>query len=363
LVERHNVAVFSSNFALYGDISSRVLTTLLPFADQIESYSIDENFLLLANAKGGLLHYGKEVKRTVFQHVRVPVSVGIAPSKTLAKLATMSAKKIPQIGGVCVLDAAPKWNWVLKRIAPTEIWGIGKRIGARLHDSGIYTGYDLATSDPKRIRKICGVNIERTVAELNGISAFELEEHPPAKKQIYVTRSFGTKTAELQPILEAISGHASLAAQKVRAQNHLATTITVFIHTSRFGSNFHQASRVVQLPHPTNDERDIIRAARMAVTEMYNMSKSQPHLYAKAGLGILDAVDKKYHQGDLLTSSQSSQSQNLMSVLDSIRKTQGRGSIFIGARGCTPVSSTAARNDFHSAQYTTKWSDIPIVKA
>jgi DNA polymerase V len=361
LIEKHNVTVFSSNFPLYGDISSRFADTLIPFSADLEKYSVDELFILLPGITGGLHHYAESIKDTVFKHLRLPVCVGVAPTKTLAKLANHAAKKIPKLNGVCVLDSPDKWEWVLKRCPVTDIWGVGQRLGARLNDAGITTGYDLATANQKLIKKVCGVNTERTLSELNGTPVFELEQNPPDKKQIYVTKSFGEKTTELLPILEAVSSHASLATQKLRSQNHLAKTINVFIHTSRFASNFHQASRVVLLPYPTNDERVVVGAARQAARDMYNRSKTYPHLYAKAGFGILEAVDRKYHQHDMLTPSQSAKTDSLMTTLDSIRDRQGRNSIFIGARGC--ISKTTPHFDFASPQYTTRWKDIPVVKS
>lgn len=361
LIQKHRVTVFSSNFPLYSDISMRFADTLSQFCNELEQYSVDECFLALPNATGDLKPYGQSIKKTVFKHLRLPVCVGIAPTKTLAKLANNAAKKIPQLDGVCVLDQAEKWNWVLKRCATTDIWGVGRKLGERLKGAGIHTAYELAAADQKLIKRVCGVNIQRTVTELNGRPVFELEQNPPDKKQIYVTRSFGEKTTELEPILQAISGHASLAAQKVRAQNYLATTVNVFLHTSRFGNNFHHVNRVVPLPYPTNDERVIVGVARVAVTEMYNSGSGANHLYAKAGFGILEAVDRKYYQGDLLTPEQSAKADSLMATLDAIRQAQGRNSIFIGARGV--MQSTAPTHDFSSPQYTTRWKDLPVVKA
>ena len=305
--------------------------------------------------------FSLEIKKRIWDHVRVPVCVGIAPSKTLAKFANNAAKKIPSASGVCVLDTPEKWDWVLKRCKATDVWGVGKKLGRRLEEVGVHTAYQLAKADPKYIRRRSSVNLERTIEELNGKVAFELEEHPPSKQQIYVTRSFGSKTSELIPILEAVSGHAAAVAEKVRSQNHLAVALQVFIHTSRFKGTFHNASTIVQLPFPTNDTREIVGLVRRTAASLYDRSGGNVHLYAKAGVGVVQMVDKKYHQYDLLSGGQSQKSDSLMRVLDDIKETQGKDSIFLGAQGVT--MKTAVRHEFSSPQYTTKWSDIPLVRS
>jgi DNA polymerase V len=360
LIKKHNVAVFSSNFQLYGDICARVLATLAPFSSDIEPYSVDENFLSMAGKNGDLTKYGHEIKRRLWDHVRVPVCVGTAPSKTLAKLANKAAKKIPSANGVAVLDTPAKWEWVLKRCKATDVWGVGKQLGARLAEVGIHSAYDLASADPKFIRRRSSVNLERTVEELNGKVVFELEQHPPSKKQIYVTRSFGIKTSELDPILEAVSGHASMVADKARRQNHLAVAIHVFIQTSAFNGAFLNASEVVQLPYPTNDNRDIVGLARSTAEKLYARGKGKGHLYAKAGVGVIEMIDKKYYQYDLLHGGQSGRSDELMKVLDAIKATQGKEALFLGAQGV--AKKTAVRHEFSSPAYTTRWSDIPVIK-
>lgn len=360
LLEKHNVNVFSSNFALYGEMSARVLATLTPFADEIFPYSVDESWLLVQDRNIDMTAYGQEMKRRVWEHVRIPVSVGGGPTKTIAKIASRAAKKIPAVNGCAVLDIPTKWEWVLKRCKTTDVWGVGKKLGARLEDIGIHTAYELAKADPKMIRKRSSVNLERTVEELNGQVAYEVDQEPVNKKQIYVTRSFGTKTSDLHSILEAVSGHAALVADKVRQQNHLAVAIHVFIQTSPFRGGFISATDIVQLDYPTNDTRDIVSLARKTAERLYRRGESKGHLYAKAGVGVVEMVDKRYYQYDLLTGGQSPHSDRLMKVLDEIKQTQGKSSIFLGAQGVTP--KTEYRHDFPSPAYTSKWSDIPVIK-
>jgi len=169
-LRKHNVAIFSSNYPLYGDMSSRVMTTLKAFSPQIEVYSIDEMFLSLDGMHIDTTAYGREIKTRVWQDTRIPVSVGVAPTKTLAKLANRIAKKMPRLNGSCTLDAPHKWQWVLKRVPVTDVWGINKRLARRLADFEVNTAYDRATLDPKMARRKTSVCVERTIEELNGFS-------------------------------------------------------------------------------------------------------------------------------------------------------------------------------------------------
>jgi DNA polymerase V len=353
IIRQHKIAIFSSNYPLYGDLSNRVMTTLTQFSSAIEVYSIDEMFLSLDDFSVDLSDYGQEIKRSVWRNVRIPVGVGMAPTKTLAKLASRAAKKIPKLNGVCVLDERYKWEWVLRRAALTNIWGVGKRMAIRLEALGIHSAWDLANAQPKYIRSFSNVNLERTIAELNGEACLELEEAPPAKKQIYCTRSFGNKARELQPVLEAISLYATRAAEKLRAQNHLALTLHMFMHTSPFEPNFCSLSDVVQLPYPTDDTREIVRLARDTAKKLYRPG----HAFLKAGIGLIDITDKQFFQLDLLHKGQSQKADRLMEVVDRINKQQGKGTVFLGAQGIS--KPWYMRQQYTSPQYTTKWGDIP----
>lgn len=352
----HNVHIFSSNYTLYGDISHRVMETLKRFSPDIEVYSIDEMFLSLKGLPVDLKDYGQVIKKTVWQEVRMPVCVGIAPTKTLAKLANHAAKKIAKLNGVCLLDEPRKWQWLLKRVPITKVWGIGSRLGRRLNSLKIYSAYELASADPKYLRGQFGVNIERTIAELNGVSAIPLEEQPPAKQQIYCTRSFGDKLTTLAPLLEAVSGYASRAAEKLRAQQHFSTAIQVFINTSPHEANYYSNSKTIQLPYPTDDTRVLVSHAKMAVTQLYKPNKR----YLKAGVGLLGLTTKQHRQSDLFHAGQSIQSEKLMCVLDAINRRYGEGSSYVGSQGSG--KRWKMRQQFLSPAYTTRWGDIPIVR-
>ena len=356
-LKQQNVIVFSSNYPLYGDLSSRVMTTLRSFSPRLEIYSIDEMFLDIDGIPVNPAAYGQDIRRCVWSHTRIPVSVGVAPSKTLAKLANDAAKKVMSCDGVCVLDEAFKWEWLLKRLPVTNVWGIARRMAVRLEPLGIRTAWDLAKANPKVIRRHSNVNIERTIEELNGHACFELEELPPDKKQIYCTRSFGQKATQLEPIQEAIALYAARAAEKLRNQEHLAQSVHVFIHTSPHEPNFYSDSEIIQLPHATNDTREIVGTARRSAARLYKPG----HAFLKAGVGLVDIVDQRFQQIDLLTPGQSKQSQNLMSTVDRLNRKQGKGSVFLAAQGIN--KPWFMRQQFKSPQYTTCWSDLPIVRA
>jgi DNA polymerase V len=356
LLRKHAVAIFSSNYPLYGDMSERVMQTLRGFSPHLEIYSIDEMFLDIRGIPEEPKAYGHTIKSRVWDHVRMPVSVGMAPTKTLAKLASRTAKKIASTGGVCVLDQPHKWEWVLRRVPVSAVWGVGRRLSARLAELGIQTAWDLASSNPKMVRRRSNVCLERTIEELRGRPCLELEELPPAKKQIYCTRSFGNKARDIQPILEAITLYATRAAEKLRGQNHLALSMHVFVHTSPFAPNFHSVSEVAKLPYPTDDTREIVRLARSVVKKLYTPG----HAFLKAGVGLIDIIDRKYYQFDLLHTGQPEKTDRLMHVLDAVNRRQGKGKLFLASQGIS--KPWYMRQHFTSPEYTTRWEDIPVAK-
>lgn len=353
LLKRHNVAIFSSNYPLYGDISNRVMSTLRGFAPEVEVYSIDEMFLQFAGIQENLTNYGHTIKNTLWQNIRMPVGVGIAPSKTLCKLANRAAKNIPKCAGVCVLDTPEKWQWLQKRTPITKVWGIADRLAKRLADYNIYTAYDLATANSKVIGRKLSINMERTIEELNGTPCFDFEHQPPAKRQIYCTRSFGDKLTELEPIEQAISVYAARAAQKLWEQKSLALSIHVFLHTSPFQGNYVSRSMTAQLPYPTDDTRVISALARQCIKRQYQSGNR----YMKAGIGLIELTTKKHNQLDLFHAGQSIKSDRLMGTIDKLNKKYGRGAIHTGSEGVT--KKWAMRQQYTSPAYTTRLSELP----
>ena len=354
-LRRHKVAIFSSNYPLYGDLSCRVMDTLRPFSPNMEVYSIDETFLMMDGLPAEGKAYAQRMRQTVWQHVRIPVSVGIAPTKTLAKVANRVAKKVPSTNGVCVLDEHQKWEWALRRLKVTDVWGIAGRLARRLAELNIHTAWDLATSHPKHVRRHCNVNVEKTIAELNGTACLALEEVPPAKQQIYCTRSFGQKATTIEPVLNALSVYSARAAEKLRQQQHLALSVHVFIHTSPHAPNFHSDSRIAQLPYPTNDTRVITAMVRAVGCALFQ----EGHAYIKAGVGLTDIISQEAHQYDLFHPGQPARADRLMAVLDQVNRRHGNGTLYLAAQGIT--RPWAMRQQYRSPEYTTRWTDLPVV--
>ncbi len=356
LLRYHRVAVFSANFTLYGDISHRVMTTLRRYAAEVEVYSIDEMFLQLEGVQENLLSYGADIKAAVWREVRMPVSVGMAPTKTLAKMANHAAKKIQSLQGVCLLDAPEKWQWVQQRLPVTKIWGVGSRTGKRLNAMGIMSALDLAQANPKHIRRHFNINLERTVTELNGVVAIALEQQPPAKQQIYCTRSFGHKPSDLYTLQTSISAYAARAAEKLREQDSVVRLLQVFISCSRFEDDPYHGHQLVTLPYPTDDTRVISQAARQAVKQLFRPGR----VYARAGVGLLDLSMKHCQQRDFFIGENPRPSSGqLMATLDRINKRYGHGSAYLAAEG--QKQRWRMRQEYLSPAYTTRWGDLPVV--
>ena len=354
LLKRHKVTVFSANFRLYGDISNQVMATLRDFSPHVEQYSIDEMFLDFSGMTQDLNQHGTLIKDTLWRHVRMPVGVGIAPTKTLAKLANHAAKKIKD-SGVAVLDTPEKWQWLQKRLPITRVWGVGKRLGQRLNALGIHTAYQLAQTDARFIRRQTSVNVERTIRELNGGPCIALDEQPAPKKEIFVTRSFGQKTSSKEELLRHISRYAAAAAEKLRSQNSLCSCLYLFAFTSEFKPGFYHNSQVLQLPWPSSDSALIIRYARQGMAQIHRPGA----LFAKCGIGLLDIRDRRFYQQDLFTPGQDTRSDQLMSVIDGINQRFGRDSLIFGAEGLT--GKWTMRQQRLSPGYTFSWDDLPQI--
>jgi DNA polymerase V len=353
VVKKHGVHVFSSNYALYGDVSNRVMRLLAECAQNLEVYSIDEIFLEPANIGESLTAYGSRLKQIVYAGTRIPVGVGIAKTKTLAKLANRMAKDHPKLNGVCALETEIQHEWLLKRMPVQKVWGVGSRLTKRLGEMGVVTAWDLAAAPAKQIRQQFGVTLERTHAELNGISCLALEDLAPPKKQIYCTRSLGQKTYELQPLLEAVSLYAARATEKLRKQACVAASILVFIQTSSFDSRPLFLQTAIPLLRATDDARVITAAAKTLVNTLYR----QGYCYAKAGIGLLDISAKNVSQNDLFDNNLLT-NDVVMATLDNINRKYGRGTLYLAAEGVH--KKWLMRQRHCSPRYTTHWKDLPV---
>lgn len=300
LVSNHGVAVFSSNYTLYGDMSGRVMSMLAELSPEIEVYSIDEAFLNLHGIRD-LDIIGRKMVDRVTRGTGIPVSLGVAPTKTLAKIANKFAKKYPAYNQLCIIDSEEKRIKALQLTEIGDVWGIGRRQAAKLQKEGIKTAYDFTRISGSWVRKNMTVVGERTWKELQGISCIDMETAPPAKKQICTSRSFGKMLTDIETISEAIASHASTCAKKLRHQHSYASSLMVFIHTNNFREDLPQYWRniVLHFPVPTNDTQEIVRYALSGLKSIF----LNGYQYKKAGviiteitegaqLGLFDRVDR-----------------------------------------------------------------------
>jgi DNA polymerase V len=359
LIHKHGIQVFSSNYTLYADISSRVMSTLEAMAPGLEVYSIDEAFLDLTGLEDtyDLESFGQNVRQRINKDVGIPVCVGIAPTKTLAKLANHAAKQFPATKGVVDLSETHRQRKLMGLVPVGEVWGIGRKISARLQDMGIKTALDLADSDTSLIRKEFSVVVERTLRELNGTSCLAMEDAPPAKQQIVCSRSFGSKISNRADMHEAISGFVARACEKLRGENRVCQTMSVFIRTSPF-SNGKPYSKTAsgKLVNPTADTREFLALARSLTENIW----LDDHEFAKAGVMLSDFSDPGSHQASLFDEPMSSErNESLMRVVDKINQ-QGKSKIEFASQ--TGSKGWSMKREFLSPSYTTNWSDLPKVK-
>ncbi|WP_345865494.1 translesion error-prone DNA polymerase V subunit UmuC [Shewanella algae] len=359
-MQRHGILAFSSNYALYADLSSRVMRTLEEMAPRVEVYSIDEAFLDLTGIESAisLVEFGQQVRERIGHWIGITVCVGIAPTKTLAKLANHAAKKYPATQGVVDLTNPDRQRRLLALVPVDDVWGVGRRLSKRLNTLGITTALDLANASPRAIRDQFSVVLERTVRELNGESCIELEEIPPTKKQIVCSRSFGVKVTQFELLREAVCEYATRATEKLRKEQQQAKVLTVFIRTSPFKDNEPQYSNSAsgELLIPSCDTRDFIELASHLLKRIWK----DGFRYAKAGVMLSDFYDPGMFQPGLFDDvSTRSNSQQLMSVLDTINQS-GAGKVFFAGQGTK--KDWSMKREHLSPAYTTRWDQLPRVK-
>lgn len=360
LIRRHGVAVFSSNYALYADISARVMSVLEEMAPAVEVYSIDEAFLDLTGVGQvcSLQSFGQQLRDRVRQWVGVTVGVGIAPSKTLAKLANHAAKHYPATGGVVDLSDPERQRRLLRLVPVGEVWGVGRQLNRQLQEMGVHTAADLADLSPQLARSRFSVVLERTVRELNGESCLSLEQQPEARRQIICSRSFGQRIEHFGAMKQAVCQYAARAAEKLREEGQYARVVSVFVRTSPFapGEPFYTNTATAQLPVPDDDTRVIINRAVLLLRQIWR----EGHRFMKAGVMLSDFHAPGCYQPGLFDSPASQpKGEKLMQVLDQINRS-GRGKVFFAGQGMSPEWSM--KREHLSPSYTTRWEDIPCVR-
>src|SRR5471030_2090919 len=360
LFEQHKIVTFSSNYALYADMSSRVMTVLEEMSPAVEIYSIDEAFMNLQGVSNciNLEDFGREVRAKVLQWTGLTVGVGIAPTKTLAKLANYSAKKWTKTGGVVDLSLLARQRKLMALIEVGEVWGVGRRISKKLNDIGIKTALQLADSPTGLIRKHFNVVLERTVRELRGEPCLELEEFAPTKQQIVCSRSFGDRVTEYDLMREAICSHAVRAAEKLRGERQFCRHISAFVKTSPFAVNevYYGKTAGTKLQVPTQDSRDIVAAATQCLDAIWK----DGHRYQKCGVMLGDFYSNGVAQLGLFDECLPREnSEQLMKVLDGINHS-GKGRVWFAGQGSNKCWDM--KREMLSPAYTTRFKDLMKVK-
>jgi DNA polymerase V len=381
LVRTAGLIAVSANFELYNDLSSRMMAIAARFAPEQMIYSIDESFLSFAGMAGDLAGIGRQLRAAVLRETGLPTSVGFGPTMTLAKLANHIAKTADRKPGsypgalaqVCHLGqlGETEREHLFAQTAVGEVWGVGRKINARLEAAGIRTVLDLVRVDAATLRRNFNVVLEKTLRELRGTACLSMDDAPAAKKQILVSRSFGKAVTQRDSIVEAISEFAARAAEKLRQQKSAAGAITVFFMTSPFRQNDlqHSVQVTVPLARPTADTALLIRAAVGVVAGEFRSGVN----YAKAGVMLGEIFSEELPQGELDLFSPAAgrvevrNRAGLMQTIDVLNRRYGRDSVHIGS--ATAASSKekqrswATRQDRRSPRYTTRWAEMPVVRA
>lgn len=363
LARAHSILAFSSNYALYADMSSRVVRVLADFTPAMEVYSIDESFLNLEGLGAPPAEIGRQIRERVVSWVGLPVCVGIASTKTLAKLANHAAKKgLAGQDGVCDFSALSPGalDELFDQIPVSEVWGVGRRLDIRLAEMRIGTVRQLRDASPVLIRERFSVVLERTVRELRGVSCLDLEDVAPPKQQIMASRSFGTPVFDLAQLSQAVASHTTRAAEKLRVQQYVAGAITVSIRSNPFKPWEPQYNQgvVVPLPEPSADTRVLINAALWGLGKIFRTG----YAYKKAGvlLSGLEPVGRR--QASLLTDlKREERAAALMAAMDQINDRWGKGSVRPLAAGFG--GDWRMRREKLSPAWTTRWDEIPAVLA
>ncbi len=350
-LRRHGIVAFSSNYALYGDMSERVMSLIESMVPAAEVYSIDECFADLSGVQSCLTQFGRSIRAKVLRCTGIPVGVGIARTKTLAKLANHTAKRLQgQTGGVVDITDDFKRDWVLRNTEVKEVWGIGRRMTAHLEAMGIHKAMDLAKADPRMLREKFSVVVEKTARELAGTPCLELDEADPPKQEICCSRMSGTRLTEVTPIKQAVATYTGRAAEKLRAQGSVCKRMRVAIRTGMFNPNEAHFAKgaMVELPYPTNDTLLLTRAATEAVEQVFQAG----YRYSKAEVMLLDLRRPGEFTDDLFAATQPVACDRLMAVMDGVNQRYGSGTLRSGSVPRNP--NWGMRRELMSQSFTTR---------
>jgi len=350
---RDGVIICSSNYALYGDLSQRVMTCLEDMTPKVETYSIDEAFLDL-HGIDDLNNFSNKIVQTVKQWTSIPVSIGVAPTKTLAKIANRLSKKSPELAGVCVMNS----TFPLNQVAVEDVWGIGRALSKKLRLMGIGTAQDIADMDVRMVRGKFGVTMERTVMELRGEAVIALDDELPDPKQIIVSRQFNCQVTHKQYLEQAVATYASKAAEKARKKKVYARVVQVFVQASHFAKGplyINTASKT--LLDARNDDLTLVKAAVKCLDAIWK----DGYEYKKAGIFLTDLSSSKHRAIPIFGKADDGLNDELMCAMDKMNKRYGHGTLRLATTGIERPWSM--KREFISPNYTTRWEDLPTAQA
>lgn len=359
-LEQHDVKVFSSNFSLYADMSHRMMSLIESFVPAVEIYSIDEAFLDLSEIPN-LQETAKEIRHQVLKYLGLPTCIGVAPTKTLAKIANHLAKKDPSYKGLCILNTPQKIDSALKALDISDVWGVGYRLAGQLRSYGIYSAWNLKNVDPKWMRRHFTVVGERMILELRGIPCSKIEEEREGRHSIQVSRSFSHKITDFQEMRQAVATYATRLGEKLRQHNLKARLIGVSIRTSFFNpqEKNHRQHILLTAPSGINDDINLIKVATEGLKQIFRPG----YPYYKAALLALDLIPENPTQLLLFDCEPSPSPRHaaLFEVVDTLNQRYGRGTVHSAA--CGKKLTWKDRKEKKSPSYTTSWKNLPVVRA
>ena len=355
MIREHGIAVFSSNYTLYGDMSARVMDTLREFTSDVEVYSIDEAFCDLSGfTHYNLDNYSHTLRNNVKQWTGIPVSIGVAKTKTLAKVANKVAKKAD---GVLVLEKPDFTNAVLSLVDVSDVWGIGRKWTAFLNGHGVKTAFDFTNLPDQWIRKHMSIVGLRTAHELRGIPCIAIEDAPKPKKSIIVSRSFGQPVTTLEGMLQAITSYTTRAGEEMRSQGLVAKHIQVYLETNRFnGDSFYANSTTLEFPVATSYTPELIHYAITGIKRIYR----QGFRYKKCGLMVMGLTSQHTPQFDMFDTQDREKQHSAMAALDKVNNRWGSGTLFYASAGIK--QTWAMKRSLKSPHYTTEWGELLTIQ-
>jgi DNA polymerase V len=357
-IKKNHVHVFSTNYALYGDISQRVMTTLAAFTPEIEIYSIDEAFLDLTGIPVEKLgKFAEKIKEKVFRWTGIPVSVGIGHTKTLAKVANHIAKSDGQYKGILDFINHPEKDELLRQFPVGDIWGVGAKYEEFFRRSNMFSAFDLKVANENRIKEHLGVMGQRLVLELRGTVCYPINQNPDTKKEITTSRSFGHPIETYEELEQATISYVSKVAVKLRKQKSLAQSLLIFIMTNKYAKGPKYVNyKIIRLPVAANQTRELIHYALIALKQLFKKG----YLYKKSGIVVSEIIPEGGVQAGLWDDKNREKNRKLMEVIDKINNKAGAGQLKFAIEGTD--ESWKMRQEKLSPHYTTRWSDILIVE-